>query len=45
MTADYRKRYESADNGLRFQELTYTGNFVGLDHETTRQNARAGAGG
>ena len=31
MTADYRKRYESADNGLRFQELTYTGNFVGLD--------------
>ena len=31
MTATYRQRYAAADNGLRFQELTYTGNFVGLD--------------
>ena len=31
MTATYRQRYAAADNGLRFQELTYTGNFVGLE--------------
>jgi hypothetical protein len=32
--ATYKKRYEEADNGLRFQELTYTGNFVGLEPVT-----------
>ena len=31
MAADYLKRYQADDNGLRFQDLTYTGNFVGLD--------------
>ena len=31
MAAKYTQRYESNDNGLRFQELTYTGNFVGLE--------------
>ena len=28
MAADYLKRYQADDNGLRFQDLTYTGNFV-----------------
>ncbi|HJQ47151.1 MAG TPA: hypothetical protein VJ870_12655 [Amycolatopsis sp.] len=32
--ATYKKRYEDADDGLRFQELTYTGNFVGMDPVT-----------
>jgi hypothetical protein len=27
VTATYRQRYEPADDGLRFQDLTYTGNF------------------
>jgi hypothetical protein len=29
--ATYKKRYEEGDDGLRFQELTYTGNFVGME--------------
>jgi hypothetical protein len=29
--ATYLKRYEENDNGLRFQDLTYTGNFTHLD--------------
>lgn len=32
--ATYKKRYEDPDDGLRFQELTYTGNFVGLEPVT-----------
>ncbi len=28
---DYKKRYEPGDNGLRFQDLTYTGNFKGME--------------
>ncbi|MEU6698595.1 hypothetical protein [Pseudonocardia sp. NPDC046786] len=32
--ATYRKRYEEGDDGLRFQDLTYTGNFVGLEPVT-----------
>jgi hypothetical protein len=32
--ATYKQRYEEQDNGLRFQELTYTGNFVGMDPVT-----------
>jgi hypothetical protein len=31
MTAEFLQRYEDNDPGLRFQELVYTGNFVGLD--------------
>ncbi|MFT4582869.1 MAG: hypothetical protein ACI915_000363 [Gammaproteobacteria bacterium] len=31
MTAAFLQRYEDNDPGLRFQELVYTGNFVGLD--------------
>jgi hypothetical protein len=27
---DYQKRYEANDDGLRFQDLTYVGNFKGL---------------
>ena len=30
----YQQRYEAADDGLRFQDLTYTGNFVGLEPVT-----------
>jgi hypothetical protein len=30
-TATYRLRYEPDDDGLRFQDLTYEGNFVGLE--------------
>lgn len=30
----YKQRYEEADEGLRFQDLTYTGNFVGLEPVT-----------
>ena len=29
-TATYKLRYESDDDGLRFRDLTYEGNFVGL---------------
>src|SRR4051812_32410776 len=29
--ANFRQRYEEGDDGLRFQDLTYTGNFVGMD--------------
>ena len=29
MAANYLKRYQADDHGLRFQDLTYTGNFVG----------------
>jgi hypothetical protein len=29
--ATYKQRYEPDDNGVRFQDLVYTGNFVGLD--------------
>ena len=29
-TAPYKLRYESDDDGLRFRDLTYEGNFVGL---------------
>ena len=32
--ATYKKRYEEGDDGLRFQELTYTGNFVGMEPVT-----------
>ncbi|HKS45724.1 MAG TPA: hypothetical protein VJT49_11550 [Amycolatopsis sp.] len=32
--ATFRQRYEEADDGLRFQELTYTGNFVDMDPVT-----------
>ena len=32
--ATYKQRYEEKDDGLRFQELTYTGNFVGLEPVT-----------
>ena len=32
--ATYQQRYEDADDGLRFQELTYTGNFVGMEPVT-----------
>ena len=31
MAADYLKRYESDDPGLRFQELVYTGNFIDME--------------
>ena len=31
MTAAYKKRYTGDDTGLRFQDLVYTGNFVGLE--------------
>lgn len=30
-TTTYQQRYEEADDGLRFQELTYTGNFVDME--------------
>ena len=30
-TATYKLRYEPDDDGLRFQDLTYEGNFVGLE--------------
>jgi len=32
--ATYKQRYEPGDDGLRFQDLTYTGNFVGLEPVT-----------
>jgi hypothetical protein len=32
--ANFRQRYEEGDDGLRFQDLTYTGNFVGMDPVT-----------
>src|SRR6476661_2303327 len=32
--ATYKQRYEEADDGLRFQDLTYTGNFVGMEPVT-----------
>jgi hypothetical protein len=32
--ANYKQRYEEGDDGLRFQELTYTGNFVGMEPVT-----------
>jgi hypothetical protein len=32
--ATYKQRYEESDDGLRFQDLTYTGNFVGMDPVT-----------
>lgn len=28
---DYQKRYQPGDNGLRFQDLTYIGNFKGME--------------
>ena len=30
-TATYKLRYDADDDGLRFQDLTYEGNFVGLE--------------
>jgi hypothetical protein len=33
-SATYKLRYEPSDNGLRFQDLTYTGNFVGMEPVT-----------
>ena len=27
---DYQKRYQAGDDGLRFQDLTYIGNFKGM---------------
>ena len=32
--ATYKDRYNEADDGLRFQDLTYTGNFVGMEPVT-----------
>ena len=32
--ATFKQRYEEADDGLRFQDLTYTGNFVGMEPVT-----------
>jgi hypothetical protein len=32
--ATFRQRYEEGDEGLRFQDLTYTGNFVGMEPVT-----------
>ncbi len=32
--ATYKQRYEEGDDGLRFQDLTYTGNFVGMEPVT-----------
>ena len=32
--ATYKQRYEEGDDGLRFQELTYTGNFHGMEPVT-----------
>ncbi len=32
--ANYKQRYEDGDDGLRFQDLTYTGNFVGMEPVT-----------
>jgi hypothetical protein len=32
--ATYKQRYQDGDEGLRFQELTYTGNFVGMEPVT-----------
>jgi hypothetical protein len=32
--ATYKQRYTDGDDGLRFQELTYTGNFVGMEPVT-----------
>ena len=29
--ATYKQRYEPDDNGLRFQDLVYTGNFTGME--------------
>ncbi|MCW2833013.1 MAG: hypothetical protein JWN68_966, partial [Nocardioides sp.] len=29
--ASYKKRYEEGDDGLRFQDLLYQGNFHGMD--------------
>jgi hypothetical protein len=29
--AEYTKRYEPDDDGLRYQELVYTGNFHGME--------------
>ncbi|MDV8070732.1 hypothetical protein R4P64_29820 [Rhodococcus sp. IEGM 1366] len=31
LIVSYKKRYEPADDGLRFQELTFEGNFVGQE--------------
>ncbi|MBN9110401.1 MAG: hypothetical protein J0I34_16675 [Pseudonocardia sp.] len=32
--ASYKQRYEEGDDGIRFQSLTYTGNFVGMEPVT-----------
>lgn len=32
--ATFRQRYADADDGLRFQDLTYTGNFTGMEPVT-----------
>lgn len=32
--ATFRQRYDEGDDGLRFQDLTYTGNFVGMEPVT-----------
>lgn len=32
--ATYKQRYTDGDEGLRFQDLTYTGNFVGMEPVT-----------
>jgi hypothetical protein len=48
--ASYQQRYEPDDNGLRFQELVYTGNFVGqepvpdgiLGDKMLKQRAKSG---
>src|SRR6185437_197622 len=49
-TATYKLRYEPADDGLRFQDLTYEGNFVGMEavpdgilgDKMTRRRAKSG---
>jgi hypothetical protein len=37
--ATFKQRYEEADDGLRFQDLTYTGNFVGMEPSPTGSRA------
>ena len=41
--ATYKQRYEPDDDGLRFQDLTYTGNFIGLRARARRHPRRQDA--
>jgi len=34
VTSTYQQRYQDADDGLRFQDLTYEGNFAGMEAVT-----------